>query len=148
MNTTTADTPDLGSPPRTDLPQWRRYVMRLGYLVLGGGLLVYKWPLLFHHDKPWPVMTSVVICMLVAMSILALLGLRYPVQMLPILLFEVTWKLLWLAVVAMPEWLNHQMDADTRETTSEVLWVVVILAAVPWRYVYSNYLVRRAERWR
>jgi len=123
-------------------------VLRFGYLVLGGGLVIYKWPELFHHDHPWPLMTSVVTCLLVAMSLLALLGLRYPVRMLPILLFEVTWKLLWLAVVALPAGLDHQMDAATRDLTDEVLWVVVILAVIPYRYVYSHYLAGRSERWR
>ena len=140
--------PDTNSPPRIELPLWRLYVLRLGYLILGGGLVVYKWPLLVHHAEPWPLMTSVVTCMLVAMSLLALLGLRYPVQMLPILLFEAAWKLIWLATVALPLWLNHQMDPDTRELTNEILWVVIILAVIPWPYAYSNYLLRPAERWR
>ncbi len=145
---TTRALADPNSSPRTELPLWRLYVLRLGYLIFGGGLVVYKWPLLLHHDKPWPLMTSVVTCMLVAMSVLALLGLRYPVQMVPILLFEVAWKLLWLAVVALPLWLNQQMDPDTRELTNEILWVVVILAVIPWRYVYSKYLIQHADRWR
>ncbi len=149
MNTATTDaSPDAGSPPRTELPLWRLHVLRLGYLILGGGLVAYKWPLLFNHDEPWPLTTGVVTCMLVAMSVLALLGLRYPVRMLPILLFEVSWKLIWLAVVPLPLWLNGQLDPDTRASTIEVLWVVIILAVVPWRYVYSNYLIRRADRWR
>jgi hypothetical protein len=139
---------EAGSRPGTELPPWRRNLLRLGYLVLGGGLVVYKWPLLLRHDRPWPLMTSVVTCMLVAMSVLALLGLRYPVRMLPILLFEVAWKLLWLAVVALPLLLHHQLDRDARELTNEVLWVVVILAVIPWRYACSTYLARRAERWR
>jgi hypothetical protein len=137
----------LNSPPRTELPLWRLHLLRLGYLILGGGLVVYKWPLLFNHDQPWPVMTSVITCMLVAMSLLALLGLRYPVQMLPILLFEVAWKLIWLAAVALPLWVNQQMDPDTWASATEILWVVVILAVVPWRYVYSNYLINRGDRW-
>lgn len=145
---TTSPSPDPRPAPPTELPLWRLHLLRLGYLILGGGLVVYKWPLLFHHDQPWPMMTSVVTCMLVAMSVLALLGLRYPVQMLPILLFEVIWKLIWLAAVALPLWLNHQMDPDTWASTTEILWVVVILAVVPWRYVYSNYLVKRGDRWR
>jgi hypothetical protein len=149
MTTATTDTsPDLSPPPRPELPLWRLYVLRLGYLILGGGLVVYKWPLLFHHDKPWPLMTSVVTCVLVGISVLALLGLRYPVQMLPILLFEVVWKAIWLAAVALPLWLNHQMDPDTRQATNEVLSGAIILAVIPWRYVYSNYLIRRADRWR
>ena len=148
MNTATTEVSDLSSPPRTELPLWRLYLLRLGYLILGGGLVIYRWPLLFHHDKPWPLMTSVVTCMLVAMSVLALLGLRYPVQMLPILLFEAAWKVIWLAAAALPLWLNHRMDPDTGELANEVLWVVIILAVIPWRYACSNYLVRRAERWR
>ena len=149
MNTATTDaSANLSLPPRTELPLWRLYVLRLGYLILGGGLVAYKWAPLFHHDNPWPLMTSVVTCMLVAMSVLALLGLRYPVQLLPILLFEAAWKMIWLAAVALPLWLNHQMDADIRASTNEILLVVIILAVIPWRYVYSNYLVRRSERWR
>ena len=146
MSTATKDVaPDLSRAP---LAQWRVHLLRLGYLILGGGLVVYKWPILFSHAKPWPVMDSVVICLLVGMSLLALLGLRYPVAMLPILLFEVTWKLVWLGAVAVPLWVNHEMDADTRATTNEILWVVVIMAVIPWRYVYSNYVVRRGDRWR
>lgn len=145
---TTDPSPAHGSAPRSGLPLWRLHLLRLGYLILGGGLVVFKWPLLFHHDQPWPVMTSVVTCMLVAMSVLALLGLRYPVLMLPILLFEVAWKLIWLAAVALPLWLDDEMDPDTWASATEILWVVVILAVVPWRYVSSNFLVRCGDPWR
>jgi hypothetical protein len=145
---TTNPSLDLDSPPHPELPLWRLHLLRLGYLVLGGGLAVFKWPLMFNHDQPWPVMTAVVTCMLVAMSLLALLGLRYPTQLLPILLFEVAWKLIWLAAVALPLWLNKQMDPDTSASAAEILWVVVILAVIPWRYVYTNYVVRRGGRWR
>jgi hypothetical protein len=139
---------ELSATHRTELPLWRLHVLRLGYLILGGGLMVYKWPLLIQHDNPWPLTDSVVVCVLVGMSIIALLGLRYPVQLLPILLFEVVWKLIWLGVVALPLWLDHEMDPDTRALTNEILWVAVFLAVIPWRYVFSHYLARRGDRWR
>lgn len=85
------------------LPLYRLNLMRVGYAVVGFGLVVVKWPLLVTHPDPWPLFEGVVTCILVAMSLLALLGLRYPVRLLPILLFECAWKLIWLSVVAAPK---------------------------------------------
>jgi hypothetical protein len=133
--------------PVDRLPLWRLHTMRFGYLVMAVGLAVYKWPSLIHHDRSWPLMTGVVTVMLAAMSILAVLGIRYPVRMLPILLFESVWKLMWLGIVALPQWLSHQMDAATRETAGEVLWVVIILAVIPWGYVGRSFATR-GDRWR
>jgi len=78
----------------------RLYALRVGCLVLGGGLALVKWPLFFRRDTPWTLTEGVVNCLLAAMSLLAFLGLRYPVRMLPVLLFECTWKVIWLSVVA------------------------------------------------
>jgi hypothetical protein len=129
------------------LALWRRNLMRVGYLVLGGGLAVFKWPLLADHAT-WELREGTVICMLVAMSVLALLGLRHPVRMLPILLFEVAWKLTWLGVVAWPLWSAGKLDAATTEQASAVLWVIVIIAVIPWRYVVTEYVTAPGEPWR
>lgn len=81
----------------------RLNIMRFGYAFMGVGLVIVKWPLLL--DAPsLPVMEGVVTCLLTAMSLLAFLGLRYPVGMLPILLFEVAWKLIWIGTVGIPTW--------------------------------------------
>src|SRR5215211_2688123 len=60
----------------------RLYLLRFGYLLVAVGLVVTKWPLLINHDVPWPLFEGVETCMLVAMSLLCFLGLRYPLQML------------------------------------------------------------------
>ena len=139
-----------GSSDRSDptLPLWRLYLLRFGYLFMGGGLAVVKWPLLFQRDQPWELMEGVVNCILIAMSILALIGLRYPLQMLPILLFESAWKLLWLGVVALPLWMQGQPDLATRVMTRDLLFVVVILLVIPWDYVWRHYVLQRGDRWR
>jgi hypothetical protein len=126
----------------------RLYVLRFGYLVMGGGLAVTKWPSFVANHGSWPLMQGVVESMLLAMSILALLGLRYPVKMLPILLFESLWKLTWLAVVALPQLIGDRMDAATTEMFASILWVVVILAVVPWGYVVRQYLSAPGDSWR
>ena len=88
-------------------------VMRIGYAVMGVGIAAKNWPLLFNRSEPWPLYEGVTKYMLVAMGLLALLGLRYPVKMLPILLFESAWKLLWLAAIAVPLWLGDGMNPAT-----------------------------------
>ena len=68
---------------------------------------------LINPEGPLPLFEGVVTCMLVALSLLAFLGLRYPLQMLPILLFEIAWKVIWTAVVVLPLWTAHQLDPAT-----------------------------------
>ena len=139
-------TPDGDARTSSALPTWRLNAMRVGYLVMGGGLAITKWPEFFAHE-PWELMEGTVMTMLVAMSVLALLGLRYPERMLPILLFEVGWKLIWLGVVALPLWTDGNLTGASLEQLVKVLWVAIVIAVIPWRHVASQY-VARGERWR
>ena len=125
----------------------RLYALRFGYLVVGVGLAIRKWPLFLHPDT-WQLEEGVVTCLLVAMGLLALLGVKYPVRMLPVLLFESLWKLIWLGTVAAPLWLDGRLDGRTAETAAMCLWVVIVLAVVPWRHVARRYLAEPGDRWR
>lgn len=140
-----------GSSPnraRAGLTVRRINVMRIGYAVMGLGLAATKWPQLIGRSEPWPLYEGVSTYLLVAMGLLALLGLKYPVTMLPILLFESLWKLMWLAGVAVPLWLGDGMDPATSEVASAILWVVIVIAVTPWRYVASEYVTRPGAAWR
>ena len=79
----------------------RLHLMRGGYLLMGVGLALVKWPLL-SDARALPLHEGLVLCLLTAMSLLAFLGLRYPVKLIPVLLFESAWKVLWLGLVALP----------------------------------------------
>jgi hypothetical protein len=129
------------------LPTWRLNLLRAGYLFMGGGLVIKKWPEMLNHAS-WELKEGTVVTMLVAMSVLALLGLRYPQRMLPILLFEVGWKLTWLVVVALPLWIDGNLTGATWVQTEAVLLVVVVIAVIPWRHVVRQYVFTRGERWR
>ena len=87
-------------------------------------------------------------CMLVALSILSFLGLRYPLKMLPILLFELAWKFIWVTVVALPLWTSDQVDPATANLFYSCLVVLIVLAVIPWRYVLTQYVTGRGDRWR
>ncbi len=75
--------------------------MRAGYLLIGVELALVKWPIL-PDSANLPLYEGATLCLLTAMSLLALLGLRHPVKMLPVLLFESAWKLLWLSLARTP----------------------------------------------
>jgi len=130
------------------IPLWRLYALRAAYLLIAVGLGVEIWPGVIHHAKPWELMQGVVCCVLAAVSILAVIGLRHPLQMLPLLLFEIIWKGLWLAIVALPLWSAHRMDAATSETAGACLIAAIFPLVIPWPYVFSNYLLKRGDRWR
>lgn len=126
----------------------RLYLLRALYLLVVVGLGILIWPGVIHHDKPWDLMQGVVICMLAAFSALCVLGLRYPLQMLPLLLWELTWKVIWLSVVAYPLWKAGTIEGATLENAIQCLVVLIFPFIIPWRYVYDHYLVKQAERWR
>jgi hypothetical protein len=131
-----------------DLPLYRLYLMRAGYLLMGVGIAVVKWPQIVSHGDDWPLFEGVVACILTAMSLLAFLGLRYPVKLLPLLLFESAWKLLWLGVVALPNAVAGTLDSATQEVVINCSLVIVILAVTPWRYVWRQYARAPGDRWR
>jgi hypothetical protein len=131
----------------TDVSLWRLYALRATYLLIAVGLGLTIWPDILHHDKPWELMEGVVNSMLGAMAVLALLGLRYPLQMLPLLMFELVWKSIWLLVVALPAWSAGQMDAGISATAFACLMGVIFPIVIPWRYVAATYLTKRGDRW-
>jgi hypothetical protein len=121
-------------------------LMRVGYLLMGVGLAVVKWPLL-AQAREMPLYEGVTLCLLVAMSLLALLGLRYPVRLLPVLLFETTWKLLWLGLVALPHGMIGDVDAAEAQVIVNCSLIVVVIAVTPWRFVWARYVRARGDRW-
>jgi hypothetical protein len=132
-------------PPELSL--FRLYLLRAAYLLMAAGLGVYIWPTVIHHTTELAVRAGIQVSLLAGLAVVAALGLRYPAQMLPVLLFEVTWKFIYLLAFALPLWSAHQIDAATAENISSVLWVVIFLPIIPWRYVFYQYVTKHGDRW-
>ncbi|MCI0330483.1 MAG: hypothetical protein L0196_05960 [candidate division Zixibacteria bacterium] len=132
-----------------DVSTFRLYLLRATYLLIAVGLTFMVWPGVIHHTKAWPLMQSVVSCLLAGVSVLAALGIRYPLKMLPLLLFELVWKSIWLIAFAPPLWRAHQIDPETWETVKACLWGIVIMPIViPWPYVWANYVRKAGDSWK
>jgi hypothetical protein len=131
-----------------DVSLLRLYLLRAMYLLVVVGLGVVVWPGIIHRTAPWTLNGGVVTCMLAAFSLLCALGLRYPLQMLPVLMWELLWKAIWLGIVAYPAWADGSIDAATTASAIECMVVVLIPIVMPWGYVLKHYVRAPATRWR
>lgn len=132
----------------TSVSVLRLNLLRVFYAVLFFGLGTFVWPEVVHHTSSFAVAYGVRFSLLAGLGALAGLGLRYPLQMLPLLLFELLWKAIYLIAFALPLYRAHAIDNVTAEDIRAVLFVVVFIPCIPWRYVFANYLAKPGERWR
>lgn len=132
----------------TEVSPIRLWVMRAMYLIMAAGLGLTIWPLIVSHGSELPRMTGVAFALLGTIGLLSLLGLRYPLQMIPLLLFELIWKLIWLVAFAGPRWLDGTLDEGMRSTVFDTSLGLVLIVVIPWRYVWANYVARPGDPWK
>ncbi len=135
--------------PLADLPLYRLFVLRAMYLLVGLAQGARTWPAIFHHVGPWNFWHGIGTSLLGALTALSLLGVRYPIRMLPLLIFEFAWKLIWVAAIWLPLWWAQRVDVDTAENLVAIgLGVVLVPLVLPWGYVWRQYVTVRGDRWR
>ena len=141
---TTFATPAMTDVAR-EVPLWRLYVMRAMYLFIVVGLGAMIVPVILSHE-----LTSrgVIPSLLGAVWVLAFLGLRYPLQLLPLLLFELIWKAVWMVFYGLPQWSAGQYPPTFAEDSFNIAFGGVLLFVIPWGYVWRHYVKQPAERWR
>jgi hypothetical protein len=131
----------------TEVSTARLNVLRGMYAFMAVGLAVFNAPRLLFPPGQVSLMTGVVWSVLGAVGLLALLGIRYPLKMLPLLFFELGWKTIWVVVIWIPLWRAGQVsDAHAQTFFENMLGVVLIPLVLPWGYVIANYLRTPMER--
>lgn len=132
-----------------DLPLWRLNLLRAFYLLITVGLAVTWGPGLLVHTDSWAQRQGVLGSLMIAVSVVCLMGLRYPLQMLPLLMWELTWKTIWILAIGYPLWLNDAVTPGVTENFLACLMGVVLTPLVlPWRYIAHHYFRKPAERFR
>ena len=123
----------------------RLYVLRATYLLLVIGLGATIVPGIVSHEI---IARGVIPSLLGALWALAFLGLRYPLQMLPLLMFEFAWKAIWLIGYGLPQWFSGQLPPTFAEDFQAIVAGVILMPIViPWGHVYRRYVKQPAERW-
>ena len=144
-STAASNSPPAGIAADGEVSLARLYVLRAMYLLLVVGLGAMIVPEIVSHE-----LTSrgVIPSLLGAVWLLAFLGLRYPLQMLPLLLFELAWKAVWMVAYGLPQWSSGQRPATFAEDFFNIGTGAILLVVIPWGHVWRQYIKRPAERWR
>jgi hypothetical protein len=130
-----------------DVPLWRLYVLRACYAILAIGLGSSQMSAFLHHAH-WTQNTAAAHSFLLALATLSVVGVRHPLRMLPLLVYELLWKMIWLVGVALPLWATNQVDSETRTAFFQIAPAVVLFPVLPWGFMFSNYLKKPGDRWR
>ena len=131
---------------------FRLYLLRAMYAFVAVGLAIFKLgPAILHPGNLSP-QDSVVISFLGAFALLAVLGVRYPLKMLPLLFFEFVWKAIWVLALGLPLLLSGGLDPTVSFGGTETLiaclvGVVLVPLVMPWGYVFKHYLKAPGDRW-
>ena len=129
-----------------EVSTWRLNALRVLYFMMALFLVSAVGPLLFQAAPTH--MTSVGRALLTGLGLLALLGVRYPLQMLPLMLFEFVWKALWLSFYGLPAWFAGDMDPAYAMSLKETdIGIILVIIVVPWKYAFDRYVAARGERW-
>lgn len=124
----------------------RLYVLRATYLLMVVGLGATVVPGIVDHDLE---SRGVVASLLGGLWVLAIFGLRHPLRMLPLLLFEFSWKVIWLFSFGLPQRSAGQLPPTFAGDFPAITFGVILMPLViPWGYVWRHYVKERGARWR
>jgi hypothetical protein len=131
------------------LPLYRLYLMRAAYVLLGLLQGAKTWSAILHHAQPWDYWHGISISFFGALTLLSLLGIPYPVRMMPLLLFEFAWKAIWVLAVWLPPFLEHRLDPDIAGSFAQIFpGVIVVPLVLPLGYVWKHFIRAVPDRWR
>ncbi len=123
------------------VPKINMYLLRTLFFLIVLNVGSASWTHLLTFKGPWDPVITAYWCMWTAFSTLSFFGIFQPLKMLPLILFEIIFKLLWLTIVAFPLWRTGQLDSSPAEDLANAfIWVILAIVATPWKYVYDTYL--------
>ncbi len=116
------------------------YLLRLFYFLMAAFVATESWTTIFTHEGPWDRYRAMSVCVWAAYPTLAVLGLIHPLKWLPIMIFTIFYKSLWLIIVAYPLWLSNTLaGSPAQEMTNAFIGVPLAALAVPWKYFFENF---------
>jgi hypothetical protein len=122
---------------------WLKFMYVVTVCIAGGyglGIIIApnQMKSIFHTSCD-PIPYGILGSVFLAFGLLAVLGLRAPLKFVPVLLLQLTYKVVWLIGVILPLIVTEKFQA--RHTPMVVLFALVVvgdLIAIPFRHVFSK----------
>lgn len=127
---------------------WRVNAMRIIFLAMALLMGSAVWQQLLTEWTTMDVNRGLAKSMLAALALMALLGARYPLQMLPVMLYEMAWKSVWIIFIAGRHWMAGTVTPPIEALFYECVGIVVAFVIVPWPYIWARYVKQPMEAWR
>jgi hypothetical protein len=129
--------------PATRVSKFRFNLLKIFYLLIAAFLGIEVWTEIFTHTSLWQSLPGVAYSFWGAFTLLAILGLYNPLKMVPLLLIQFLYKIIWLIMVAYPLWSTNQLIGSSTEGMAAlfVKSVVVDLLVIPWPYVFKTFIL-------
>jgi len=123
------------------------YLLRLVYTLMFFFLGWQTWSEIVTHQGPWDPRFAIAWSVWTATATIAGLGIFRPLKLIPLLLVEIFYKLLWLALVAYPLFMKGTLIGSKAEGTMWVFVLVILpIVAVPWGYTFATYVYTPKRR--
>jgi hypothetical protein len=128
-----------------EVATWRinaiRFIFLLMAVIMGGVV----WQQLLFESADWDVMRGLAKSMLAALALMSLWGVRYPLQMLPMMLFEIAWKTIWIILIAGRAWLAGKWTPDIEGLFYDCIGIIIAYFIIPWHFVWARYVTQPME---
>ena len=118
------------------------YLLRILYFLMFVGVGIQTWQTIIDHQGPWDHTKAVAYCVWAAYPTLSIFGLLRPLRWLPIVIFMIFYKTLWLIAVAYPLWRANALAGSPADAMAHVfIGAPIVALIVPWKYVFQNYVM-------
>ncbi len=128
-----------------DISLFRLYLLRALYLGNFVMLGLSAWPSILRHNGWANPLEGVAVAFWGALSLLCIIGVRYPLKMLPLTFLQFAYKLIWVLAVVLP---RFSTGAPTWYMKPMLMGVLLEPIVIPWPYVFATYMRKARDRWR
>ncbi len=121
---------------------WRLHMMRALFALNFISLFLDNWSAVIFPKEQLDVLSGVAISFWAGFALLNLIGIRYPLKMIPILLLQLLYKICWIFSTYLPT----RRLGNLNDTYEEFFWICIAgvalnLLVLPWKYIFRLYFV-------